>query len=84
MGRKRMPEWKGEILLSTQHGPGRSQEMVDHTTVAADDVKQLYDLAAQNMRDMANGLFPDGTSEVRSGYPLTAIHFSMLITRKAN
>ena len=84
MTRKYSPEWKAEILLSTQHGPGKAQEMVDHRRVIGDSMKSLADFVAAHMIDMVGGMVPDGTKEVRSGFPLTAVHFSMLITRKKN
>lgn len=84
MPRKYKAEWKAECLLSTQHGPGRAQEMVDHRTVLGESLEELADHVKTHMIDMFGGMVPDGTSEVRSGFPLTAVHFSTLITRRKN
>jgi len=84
MTRKYKPEWQAEILLSTQHGPGKSQEMVDHRRAIGDSFDALEQHVQAHMIDMMGGMVPDGTNEVRSGFPLTAVHFSMLVTRRKN
>lgn len=84
MKRKDRIDWKAEVLLTTQHGPDMAQEMTDHQTCQADTKDTLFEIVKQQLSNMSNGLTPDSTPVTRSGKPLTALHFSILVTRRSN
>lgn len=84
MRRKHETDWKAEILMSSQHGPGIAQEMIDHQVVTAPCQLTLMVGVSETMKRMIGTLVPDGTAEVRSGFPLTGLHFSLLVTRRKN